>query len=101
MRLLKGFMTEKTRQINKRDNLKILCRKIVVPLLTTKSFLNFVSIFESGDITIHLMTAPSENSEFCFPRVSRKQLSVSLGPVTKCLIIPAVCLQDYLVWMGC
>lgn len=40
MRLLKGFMTAKTRQINKRGNLKILCRKIVVPF-TTKSFFAF------------------------------------------------------------
>ena len=30
-------------------------------------FFGTFSIFESGDITKHLMTGPSGNSEFCFP----------------------------------
>ena len=64
-------------------------------------FFGAFSIFESGGITKHLMTAPSGNSEFCFPstsmfpspsprgalRVSGKQNSLfPLWPVIKCLL---------------
>ena len=68
-------------------------------------FFGAFSIFESGGITKHLMTGPSENSEFCFPstsmfpsapprgtlRVSGKQnLLFPLWPVIKCLIFGVV-----------
>ena len=45
-------------------------------------FFGAFSIFESGGITKHLMTGPSENSEFCFPSTSL----FPLWPVIKCLL---------------
>ena len=65
-------------------------------------FFRGFSIFESGGITKHLMTGPSENSAFCSPstsmfpsasprgtlRVSGKQNSLfPFWPVIKCLLI--------------
>ena len=64
-------------------------------------FICVLFYFELGGITKHLVTGPSENSEFCFPstsmfpsasprgtlRVSGKQNSLyPLGPVIKCLL---------------
>ena len=59
------------------------------------------SIFELGGITKHLMTGPTQNSEFCFPStlnvplafasgniedLGETKLAVSLGASIKCLI---------------
>ena len=71
------------------------------------SLLTYVicSIFELGGITKHLMTGPTGNSELCFPStlsvslgfgsgniegLGETKLTVSLGPVIKCLLLDPV-----------
>ena len=69
-----------------------LQENIFFAVMVAKCFV--CSIFQLGDITKHLMTGPTGNSEFCFPQHSvniegleETKLTVSLGASHKVLML--------------